>query len=286
MILFSSKAFNIPIAYFAKVTLTERMDDPFLRLVEDCKLKAIDSRSVYGSEEDDNLALKTLSQIEITPEQRRESLASEILKRLGISSELELSNTRAQLLSKFLPDDVCPLGAQLPKDALLKAGAEENNSIKEGAQFFSTEDECQTKDNSGLSQGIPEPLDVNQLLDSVLETSYQFGRPSVSTGPDMSYKDIAHHCETLQTGKQQKLSDLMSVHLKQESLINCLSFQNPFDDTKQTGPILEQTDGTNPLKQPFDTLSPRCATEYQNHLQPFSLPTSSPYDNFLKAAGC
>ncbi|KAE8734391.1 hypothetical protein F3Y22_tig00000765pilonHSYRG00063 [Hibiscus syriacus] len=247
MILFSSKAFSIlPIAYIAKVTLTERM---------------------------------MLSEIEITPEQRRENLVSEILKGLGISSEPELSNTRAQLLSKFLPDDVCPLGAHLPMDALLKvdgASIQENNPFKEEAPFSSIDE---TKDDSGLSQGIPKPLDVNQLLDSVMDTSDQFGRASVSTRPDMSYKDMAQHCETLLNGKRQKMSDLMGVHLSQESLTCCGSFQNPFDDTKQTGPVLEQTDGTNPFKQPV-------GTEYQNHLQPFSLPTSTPYDNFLKAAGC
>lgn len=29
-----------------------------------------------------------------------------------------------------------------------------------------------------------------------------------------------------------------------------------------------------------------CATEYQHHPHSFRLPASSPYDNFLKAAGC
>ena len=29
-----------------------------------------------------------------------------------------------------------------------------------------------------------------------------------------------------------------------------------------------------------------CATEYQNHPPLFKLPAASPYDNFLKAAGC
>ncbi|KAL1121403.1 hypothetical protein V6Z11_D01G229900 [Gossypium hirsutum] len=288
MILFSSKAFNIlPIVYSTKVALRERVVDPFLHLVEDCKLKVVDTGSdrptnVYGSKEDDNLAAKTLSQIQITPEQDSESLASEIVKSLGISSEPELSNTRAQLLSKFLPDEVCPLGSHLTIDQLHKeyqAGAEESKSTKED-DAFAEPFECQTKDGSGLSQETPKPLDVNQLLDSVLETSDQFGRISVSTGPDMSYKDMAHHCETLLTRKQQKMSDLMSVHLRQDSY-----FQNPFH-AEQPGPVFEQTSGTNSLQQPVGTLSMLCATEYQNHLQPFSFPSSTPYDNILKAAGC
>ncbi|XVF38077.1 hypothetical protein REPUB_Repub20aG0066700 [Reevesia pubescens] len=299
MILFSSKAVNIlPIVHCSKVALTEKMVDPFLHLVEDRKLQAVNTGSdqltnVYGSKEDDNLAVKTLSQIQIAPEQHRETLASEIVKSLGNLSEPELSTIRAQLLNEFLPDDVCPLGAQLPMDAphkVYQAGAEENKSIKEGAPILSIDDdvfpelfEGQTTDNSELSLEIPNLLDVNQLLESVLETAHQFGRSSVSTGPDMSYKEIAHHCKALLTGKQQKISHLMSAQLRQESLIS-LSFQHPDNKTKQAGPVLEQTGNTNPFIQPVGSLPMLCATDYQHH--PFSLPASSPYDNFLKAAGC
>ncbi|XVF07235.1 hypothetical protein REPUB_Repub06bG0121300 [Reevesia pubescens] len=301
MILFSSKAFNIlPIGCCAKVALTERTVDPFLRLVEDHKLQAVKTGSdqptiVYGSKEDDNLAVKTLLQIQIAPEQCRETLASEIVKSLGNLSEPELSAIRAQLLKEFLPDDVCPLGAQLPTDAphkVYQAGAEDNKSVKEGAPILSIDDDAfpepfegQTKDNSELSLEIPNLLDANQLLESVLETAHQFGRISVSTGPDMSYKEIAHHCEALLTGKQQKMSHLMSAQLRQESLIN-LSFQHPDNKTKQVGPVLEQTGNINLFKQSVGNLPMLCATEYQNHPQPFSLPALSPYDNFLKAAGC
>lgn len=61
----------------------------------------------------------------------------------------------------------------------------------------------------------------------VLETTHQVGRLSV-TAPDVSYKEMAHHCETLQMGKQQKMSHVMSVQLRQESLMN-VPFQK-YDD--------------------------------------------------------
>lgn len=112
----------------------------------------------------------------------------------------ELSNTRAQLLSKFLPDDVCPLGSHLTMDKLHKeyqAGMEESKSTKEVNLFtlpskfylsmlghvisFALQDdafaepfECQTKDSSGLSQETPKPLDVNELLDSVCQLCQSF----------------------------------------------------------------------------------------------------------------
>ncbi|KAK9041398.1 hypothetical protein V6N11_016500 [Hibiscus sabdariffa] len=301
MILFSSKAFNIhPIVNCAKVALTKIMVDPFLHLVDDRKLQAVNTvpdrpTNVYGSKEDDASALKTLLEIHVAPEQSSEALASEIVKTLGDLSEPELSTIREQLLNEFLPDNVCPLGAQFSTDAthVYQAGAEDNKSI-EGALILMDDDdddaflepfEAQTKYSSGFSGETPRLSDVNQLLESALKTAYQFGRSPISTGPDLSYKEIACHCEALITGKQQKMSPLMSTQPRQDSLIS-LSFLHPDNMTKQVSPVLEQIDSTNPFKQPLDTLPMPCATEYHNHPPFFSLPASTPYDNFLKAAGC
>lgn len=62
--------------------------------MEDCKLQAVKSGShrpanVYGSEEDDNSASKSLSEIDITEDQTRESFASEIVKSLENLSEVK-----------------------------------------------------------------------------------------------------------------------------------------------------------------------------------------------------
>ncbi|MBA0635318.1 hypothetical protein Godav_000057 [Gossypium davidsonii] len=295
MILFSSKAFNIlPIADCAKVDITEITVDPFLRLVDNRKLQAVNTglnqpKNVYGSKEDDTLALKTLSEIQLPSEQHRETLASEIVRSLGHLSEPELSSIRTRLLREFLPDDVCPLGSQFPTDAphkVYQASAEENEFIiKEGAPILSLDDdddddafvepfEGQIMDNSEFSGEISNLMDVNQLLESVLETAYQFGRSSVCTGPNMSYKEIAHHCEALVTGKQQKMFHLLSAQLRQDNMTN------------QAGPIVEQTGNTNLFKQLTGTLPMPCAIEYHNHPPFFSLPASTPYDNFLKAASC
>lgn len=63
--------------------------------MEDRKLQALNAGSdqptlVYGSNEDDDLAVKTLSEIQIAPEQRRDTFASEIVKSLGNLSEVKL----------------------------------------------------------------------------------------------------------------------------------------------------------------------------------------------------
>ena len=67
--------------------------DPFLCLVEDCKLKAVDNESghrkiIYGSDEDDNTALKFLSKLELTESQSKESLASLLVETLENLSDV------------------------------------------------------------------------------------------------------------------------------------------------------------------------------------------------------
>lgn len=62
--------------------------DPFLRLIDDCRLQAIKSASdnrckVYGSKEDDTAALKSISAIVMGDDQSKESLVSMIIKSLG-----------------------------------------------------------------------------------------------------------------------------------------------------------------------------------------------------------
>uniref|UniRef100_A0A2N9G7V7 Uncharacterized protein n=1 Tax=Fagus sylvatica TaxID=28930 RepID=A0A2N9G7V7_FAGSY len=277
MILFSSKAYNIlPLVHSAKTALADKMVDPFLRLVEDCKLQAVKTGShhpanVYGSKEDDGSASKSLSEIEITQDQTRESFASEIVKSLENLSESELSTIREQLLNEFLPEDVCPLGSQLfmgSPHKICQVDQKNSESVKEVAPIFSMDDdlladsfESQTKHNSELVTEIPNLLSVNQLLESVLETAHQVGRNSVSTAPDVPYKEMARHCEALLMGKQQKMSNA----------------GNPF---------LDESFVSNSGQQSPDPVPMPCATEYQHYPHFFRLPASSPYDNFLKAAGC
>ncbi|KAH9678990.1 hypothetical protein KPL71_025927 [Citrus sinensis] len=317
MILFSAKAFSIhSLVQPSKLLLTEKKVDPFLHLFEDKKLRAIHTGSdlpkiIFGSKEDDDLALKFLSEIENTDDQTRESLTSEILKSLEnlptiqLSSS-ELSSMKEQLLSEFLPDDLCPLGAQFMDNPnkIYLVDSKNSKSQKEIATLFTIDDdafndsyESQDKSNPELAKEIPCLLSVNQLLESVLETTHQVGRISVSTA-DMPYKEMAGHCEALLVGKQKKMSHLMSAQLRQESLIN-FSITNHENEVNEVlpsqvdagslmvgNPFTDERITPNSNKPPVGTVTTQCASEYQHHPQYFRLPASSPYDNFLKAAGC
>ena len=65
--------------------------DPFLCLVEDHKLQAVNSGSKtngYGSKGDDALAMKSLSELENSEDRTREFFASEIVKSLEDLSDV------------------------------------------------------------------------------------------------------------------------------------------------------------------------------------------------------
>lgn len=71
----------------------------------------------------------------------------------------------------------------------------------------------------------------------VLDTAHQVGRFSVSTAPDLPYKEMASHCEALMMGKQQKMSHLMTVQ-RQESVMS-FSIQNiDLEPTSRVPPTL------------------------------------------------
>lgn len=69
--------------------------DPFLSLVKDCKLQTVNAgsdhaKTMYGSKEDDNSALKCLSEMKLTEDPTQESLVSVIVKNLDNLSDVRI----------------------------------------------------------------------------------------------------------------------------------------------------------------------------------------------------
>ncbi|RDX77904.1 Protein EFR3-like protein, partial [Mucuna pruriens] len=310
MIIFASKAYNIlSLIAIAKMALTEKTVDPFLQLVNDSKLQAVkQSSKVYGSKEDDEDALKTLSSVKLTESQSKESCATMIVQSLGKSTN-ESSILRERLLNDFSPDDACPLGAQLSAEA---TGDTYQSGLKDDKlpdmvdiSLFTIDDDIPASglDTQANPDGQQQPsqnlnlLSVDDILGSVSETTHQVGRISISTPFDMPYKEMALHCEALLVGKQQKMSTFMNTQS-----IQGISFRIPAPEYYQEKDVssnsnLQRTlpSSGNPfLDSNFDSTSsqnalpdtaPRlCATAYQHQAAFFQLPASRPYDNFLKAA--
>ncbi|WCJ18507.1 ARM repeat superfamily protein [Euphorbia peplus] len=296
MILFASKAFNIPpVISSARAAITEKTADPFLRLVDESKLQAVDTGKVYASKDDNADAMKSLSAVEITESQSVQSLATMITKFQGTSSS-DMSVIKQNLLKNFVPDDACPLGA----DIFMEMSEQISEPISEGkvterdaTPLFTLDDNLLTNTyesqvDASMKEDTPsqELLSVGDLLNDVSGTTYQIGRLSVSTPCDLPYIEMAGHCEALSAEKQEKMSALLSSQRKQDnSQQNKQANDMPSSyKVQQSGnPFLDEN--THPNTYMSNAVISPCAAQY-NFYEPFQLPASSPYDHFLKAAGC
>ncbi|KAF8097814.1 hypothetical protein N665_0280s0017 [Sinapis alba] len=274
MVLFSSRAFNLfSLADFAKRALQEPRLDPFLHLVEDHKLKAVNPDHMqtvaYGCQEDDASALDTLSKIAVSTEHSRGTLVYEIVKSLEKMCNSEMEKMQEQLLTEFMPDDACPLGSRVLENTQKPFQASFGDVKPQNlAALFSHEDQEFGDDTETVADNnhitfaeVPDLPTINQILESVVETIRQVGLISFNTAADASYREMTLHCENLLVGKQQKISSLLNSQLRHES-------------------------SGNGSPTPMGTIQTQCYSKLQNNPQAYKLPASSPYDNFLKAAGC
>ncbi|VVB16915.1 unnamed protein product [Arabis nemorensis] len=298
MIIFSARAFNIPpLVISAKTALQEKTIDPFLQLVEDCKLDAVfygqahQPEKSYGSKEDDDDALNSLVAIEETTHQQpREHYTAMIMKFLGKLSDQDSSSIKEQLVSDFIPIDGCPVGTQLMESpAQVYRSEEKNNKPREmgETQLLIPENDAVPSPPEDQLSLDTQPnaktaflLSIDELLNAVSQTTAQLGRYSVSDPPDMTYTEMAGHCEALLMGKQEKMSFMsaksnkFSNQTKEAAGASLPSGGNPFVDQRNSW---EMTGLVSP--------SNMCVTEYQNHPPFFNPPSTTPFDNFLKAVG-
>ena len=285
MIIFSSKAYNItPVATHVRACICPKAVDPFLCLIEDSKLQTIDAgkKIAYGSQEDDISAQKSLSEIKLNEEQTTESLVSAIIKHMDNLPKSEESTTSEQLLKEFVPDELGSLRGPWSDNQHERCRSDSNDqkTFEKAASIFVMDDDLtgHSGENSHLIIEFPNFLSVDQLLESVIETAHNVSRMSVSTAPNASYNEMANHCETLLMGKKQKMSNLISIQHKNGNLMAVTS-PNFGEENKHGGnlsmDLLQMRLGAG--------ASGPCAAEVHQSLR---LPASSPYDNFLKAAGC
>ncbi|XP_045793332.1 protein SEMI-ROLLED LEAF 2-like [Trifolium pratense] len=294
MIMLSSKAYNIvPLINNTKQVLTERKIDPFLQLVDD-KLQVVkfapENLTInYGSKEDDERASHTLLELLASAHQTHEIFASEIIRSLDIYSKAELLSIKEKLLEEFSPGESCDLGSQLT------ANIPRKNTSTTDDDFIYELFESQLKNSPRISMEVPSLMSADQLLELVFDPSTPAGRISVSPAFDTPYEDTTDHCEVHMMGKD-KVSRLMSTTQNQECPVN---HSLPKDDNETK--TMDSSSHEDPQKvensfydenfvelyQPTSGPIPNlCGAEYQDHPHFFQLPTASPFDNFLKAAGC
>ncbi|KAG6537290.1 hypothetical protein ZIOFF_002377 [Zingiber officinale] len=303
MFIFASKAFNIaPLISIVQSTINKKTVDPFLQLVDNSKLQAVkttadNSLVTYGSQEDDNKASISLQAIELTESQTKESIVSVIMNSLSDLSESEQFKIRNQLLSDFLPDDICPLGPQFMKSSGQLLPCESVTSAVLVHEDFSESFDT-GRDHSELPDDRSNLLSVDQLLETVFDTAWKVGRFSVSTTSDVPFKEMANHCEALMMGKQQKMSVFANTQQK-HYILDVGSLEDQYGMQKYSCSEIDQVgkvQSGNPfLDEDLVDIQRKHSNTGNNTLVPIDflyqpqclkLPASSPFDNFLKAAGC
>ncbi|XWS13233.1 hypothetical protein CRYUN_Cryun36dG0020200 [Craigia yunnanensis] len=301
MLIFSARAGNLPeLIPIVKASLTDKTVDPYLKLVEDVRLQAVcvksdDDSIAYGSKEDDVAASKSLLAIELDDLHLKETVISHFMTKVEKLSEDELSSIKKQLLESFSPDDAYPLGAPLfmetprPCSPLAQMEFQAFEEIMPLAaitdeEAFPEANGSQSDRKTSLPISTLDVLSVNELLDSVLETALQVASFSVSPTP-IPYDQMKSQCEALVMGKKQKMSVLHSFKHQQKAkgtseesekeVLYLPSVKVEFsEDLKLISKEQVHVKGQLAL----------CSQEYRQHS--FRLPPSSPYDKFLKAAGC
>ncbi|KAL8142947.1 hypothetical protein V2J09_015979 [Rumex salicifolius] len=284
MLIFASKAYNVSSLLFsakAAVQSKNKMVDPFLFLVGDTKLQAVvhkkDNSAVpFGSKEDDASASRYLSEVKISGDQSREALVPTIVKSLRNIPSSELGIVTEKLLSEFIPDEV-PLGSKLTSrkvqhDAHKNKFDDEiplSNAIDEDVM---SDMSAQPKSEHQLTTETKNLWSVDKLLESVLESDDQAIRFSVSTAPNVSYKEMANNCEALVIGKQEKMAKLITTQRQGSVQQSTNRAGNPFADH-------DASQGPSTIASLVPT---PCAFDYQP--EGYKLPTLSPYDNFLRTA--
>ncbi|XP_055836227.1 protein SEMI-ROLLED LEAF 2 isoform X2 [Solanum dulcamara] len=299
MLICSARAGNLPeLSPVVSSSLTDEMVDPYLKLGEDVRLQTTSGCETYGygSQEDEIAALQSLSAVELDDEKFKEIIMLHFASKCGTLSEDELSSIRKQLLERFEPDDAYPLGIPLymetphPCSPLAQIEFETFDEVMAPPSLIDEEaisdaNGSQSGRKTSLSINSLDILSVNQLLESVLETARQVASYPTSSTP-IPYDQVKNQCEALVTGKQHKMSALQSFKMQKETK----AFLS-YNENDRNNPSLQKMDMVLHQDLQLTTVestnaqnSLSCSREYGQ--QSFRLPPSSPYDKFLKAAGC
>ncbi|KAF4389767.1 hypothetical protein F8388_009900 [Cannabis sativa] len=217
---------------------------------------------------------------------------NDFLKSL-IPYDLEAEDVLKQLQEPFTPDDTFSFG---PQSALDLDHDQMASHSKESLSFdgdFPTnslvEDDATSELSvADLSRFIPRVpstssgshiISIGQLLESALEVAGHVAGSSVSTSP-LPYNAMASQCEALGTGTRKKLSNWLA-HENYHGKAAEKSFPAfPFNNSRRTlHQITSECEG--------ESSAPGQGAAFpQDPWLSMRLPPASPFDNFLKAAGC
>lgn len=271
MLMFAAKSYHIPELHdFIKMQTSGHVD-PYLRVGDDSQLYVkphADAREISPIA-DQQEAILTISKLRKTTDENDKTLEGIIVRCLSSVTELDTDELAKQLLGTFTPDDAFLFGPQAIlglddiQDSPTCSSIEDDRVIESSAV-----DLAHGSPNVPASPSLSHIISVGQLLESALEVAGQVAAASIITSP-LSYSTLASQCEALGTSTRKKLSSWLSHEPNADMLLLTL----PSDGSSSFGKI--------------DHDEPGCEDSFQSEAWlALRLPPASPFDNFLKAAGC
>ncbi|XP_077218010.1 protein SEMI-ROLLED LEAF 2 isoform X2 [Tasmannia lanceolata] len=284
MLMFAAKSYHIPeLNDLLRSTISYDID-PYMNIGDDLQVYVKHQPDVreYGSAHDQQAAITSLSELRMTMGESEKALIGIIVGSLSSVTQLEMDDIARQLTETFTPDDACLFSPHsiLDFDHIQTIGVfKESLSFDEDFPIStSIEDDLVSESSAAdmpriiakmpVSQPLSHIISVGQLLESALEVAGQVAGASVSTSP-LSYSSMASQCEALGTGARKKLSSWLGHESRADKLL--LTFPRDKRSTMRKINCDGSEEEDVPHPEPWIALR---------------LPPASPFDNFLKAAGC
>ncbi|XP_065852598.1 protein SEMI-ROLLED LEAF 2 [Euphorbia lathyris] len=287
MLMFSAKIYQIPRLNDLLKSLLPYDVDPYLGINDDLQVLLKPQADVceYGSARDSQLATSVLHELRSKIIESDNDVIDTLIQHLSNTTELEVDDLARQLLEPFTPDAFV-LGSQSLLDSAhnqIDYHSKESLSFDEDIPSSSlVEDDAISEASvADMSRFIPKMpsspsvshiISIGQLLESALEVAGQVAGASISTSP-LPYDTMAKQCEDLGKGTRTKLSNWLSdenLNTKADKSLPAL----PVDGCPTLEKIMNDGGNVDGDMKPVGTgLAMR-------------LPPASPFDNFLKAAGC
>lgn len=281
MLMFAAKIYQIHDLNDLLKSVDPSNMDPYLGISEDLQLFVRPQADVkeYGSALDNQNASSFL--LQLRSQKSDKVLLNILIQGLTNITEVDGEDLAKQLSEAYKPEDAFVFGPQLILDF------DNNQIIVHSKKSLSFDEEFSTNSSveddmmseaSVVVAGMPstpsfsDVISVGKLLETALEVAGQVAGTTVSTSP-LPYNTMASQCEALSTGPRRKLSNWLAHEN------NCArsAADHFFSETDGRTAIKKITGNDAPLQgdiMPKD----QCLT--------MKLPPASPFDNFLKAAGC
>nr|XP_011466140.1 PREDICTED: uncharacterized protein LOC101313033 isoform X1 [Fragaria vesca subsp. vesca] len=293
MLMFAAQIYHIPNLNDLLKSLPSDVD-PYLGISDDLQvfLRPEADITKYGSVIDNQLATSLLSDLRKKIYESDNVIREILVQFLSDITEMEAEVVADQLSESFTPDDAFMFGPQsmldfdqnqMPghsKETLSFDGEfPTNSSVEDDAtsEVSVVADFSRFIPRMPSSSSVPQVISVGQLLESALEVAGQVAGTSVSTSP-LPYNTMTKQCEALGTGTRKKLSNWLAHEHHQSSTVRDI-LSPPFPAGGCTA--LQKL-----INEPGPGVTQGGTSAQDSWLAAIRLPPASPFDNFLKAAGC